>query len=378
MTIVACPAFHYPNGIWTGGTVGTSLSATATACATIDAASEAMAVVFQCPVGGSLTDIGYRTATTAVTAGPLNFDVRLETVSNGKPTGTLWSTTTNYASSVADTDDNVWKTGTLTSAATVAQGDFLAIVIKSPGSGTFSLTWGGFTNWAAPSSMFPTCLSDINVTPDGVYETLNTAGAPSFDFKISGVWYRADPWMAQLTATINSVTSASSPDEYAMSFVPPVGMRVKGAALYLSNIAAAGDFTVSLWPSASTTDGNALVQKVFDGDIIGSTTTDGVVNVIFPTSQTLTAGAQYYLGVRADTANAVGIPSMTVTQAAHMDATPWGQNMAAATRTWTAGSTSTFSIASSTAVFFALLVDGLDLPATGGGIRIAGHGGLAA
>src|SRR3990172_8330277 len=97
----------------------------------LDAADEKAAFIFRAPKAGDITEVVFLTGT--VTTGAI-VDVRIETVSltNGDPTGTLWGTTTNGAVVIANTDDNVFKTATLTLAATVAKGDLLSVVIVNP------------------------------------------------------------------------------------------------------------------------------------------------------------------------------------------------------------------------------------------------------
>lgn len=364
MTIQAIDSFLWPQLVATRGTVSTSLSVTAAAQYTLATTSAQACLVFYCPVGGSLTDFGVRTQTVSVTSGPLNWDFRVETVSNGRPTGNLWATNTNSAVSVANTDDNVWKSATLTAAATVAQGDLIALVIRSPSSGTFSFTAGGFSNLqASVGGNFPYCMTDS--AGDNTYETL-VSGAPSMSIKISGTWLRIEPLIPIMTATAATVNNGTNPDEFALRLYPPVKMRMKGAAFYIGNCAAGADFKVSVWPDSagSQTDSDALVQVAVDGDLMATTNNDGAFNVVFPTSLDLEANTPYWLGVRAETANSFLIYHAVPISATLQSAWPGGIEVYGGQRAWAAGSASAFSHFTNDAgsPFFAGIFDGIDVP----------------
>lgn len=370
MTIQTVSPFYLPAFGTLSGNWGTSASAGITFGAALDAANEAAAVCFTCPASGSLTHIAIRTQTVSVTSGPLNFDCRLETLSNGRPSGSLQAANTNAAWSLATTDDNIWKENALTAAATVTAGDELAVVVKAPGSGTFSFTWAAATLAFPLPSPFPTFVTDVNATPDGVYETNTTSVMPLLALKIDGVYHRIMPWIPLDTITANAYTNASSPDEYALRLQFPVSMRVSGAAIAIADVAAAGSFAITLWPdsASSQTDADALAQKVMDSDALGSATLDGVVHVTFAASVTLTANTPYWLGVRADSATSITKLGFTMASAIGMVPTPGGSEFYSGTRAWSGGSAPAFTNALLTQQMSAVRIDGIDF----------GSGGLAA
>lgn len=375
MTIQTVPRFLVPNAVPVLGATTTSLASTSQACATIDAANEKMAVLCHCPVSGSLTDIAFRTQTVSVTSGPLNFDVRLETVVSGRPSGTLWATNTNGNASIATTDDNVWKTVTLTAAATVTKGEPIGIVIKAPGSGTFSVTWGGFTAVNAGSGQFPCLLQDI-APADGTYDTTAVVDrAPSLAVKVDGVWWRIEPWAAVDAMQLGSFSNASGIDEVALRFVCPFGMRACGAVLYTYNMAAGAYFTVSLWPdsASSQTDADSIAQVAMSQTLWGGTTQDGIITVFFQQSPTLAINEVYWLGMRADTATAVTMVGVQATSVALMEAMVAGASGYEGQRKWTAGSAPAWTTFTTTTPLFALIVDGVDT--TSGGLSAIGHAG---
>jgi hypothetical protein len=355
VAIVTLPPFIWPRLVDLV-TVGTSVGLTSIACATADAANEKVACIFQSPVAGSFTDFAVRTQTVSVTSGPLNFDFRLETVTAGLPSGSLFGTNSNATVSVATTDDNVWKTGTLTTPPTVAVGDYMAIVVKAPGAGTFSFTWGGFGTLTTPT-MFPVCRSDT--AADGTYATL-ASNRPSFAIKIGGSWYGVPPFFASDSVTLTAFGTGSSPNEYALRFVPDFTMRVAGAAVYVSNVG--GNFKVSLWPTSVSgqTDANALAQTAVSSAAIGNNTNDGGALIMFAAPVTLTAGTTYELGVRAEVAGTLIVPSTATWSTAGTNANPGGPNNHLATRTWTAGTAGVWTPTTTSTPHLGLYVDGLD------------------
>lgn len=373
MAITTVPPFIWPRPLDLA-TVGTSIGVTSVACLTIDAVNEKMACIFRCPAAGSFTDFAVRTQTVSVTSGPLNFDFRLETVTSGIPSGTLFGTNSNVAVSVANTDDNVWKTGTLTTPPTVAVGDNMAIVVKAPAAGTFSMTWGGFTTFVTPS-MFPVCRGDT--VPDNTYPTV-ASNRPSFAIKIGGAWYPVHPFGAIDSVVLTGFGSGSSPNEYAMHFTAPFTMRVAGAVVYVSNVG--GNFTVSLWPNdnGTQTDASALAQVAVSSGAIGSATNDGGALFLFATPVTVTAGSIYQVGVRADVAGTLIVAQSVYWSTSGLAGSLSGTSVQNGTRTWSGGSAPGFSNAGTTVPHMGLWVDGLDSGGAAGGIRLAGHGGLAA
>ncbi len=360
MTIVAVPPFIWPRPL-DNVTVGTSIGVTSVATCTADAVNEKVACVFRCPVAGSFTDFAVRTQTVSVTSGPLNFDFRLETVSAGLPSGTLFGTNSNAAVSVANTDDNVWKTGTLTTPPTVAVGDYMAIVVKAPAAGTFSFTWGGFSTFTAPT-MFPVVKADT--VPDGTYPTL-AANRPSMAIKIGGTWYPIQPFAPVDSVVLTAFGSGSSPNEYGLKFIAPFTMRVAGLVAFVSNVG--GQFTLSLWPhnNGAQTDADALAQVTCSANSIGSATNDGIAMYLLATPITITKGSTYDIGCRADVAGTLIVAASVMWTTAGIGASWAGADCFQGTRTWTAGTTNSWANQTTTVAHLGLWVDGLDEPATG-------------
>lgn len=335
---------------------------------TYDSASDRLAWVGNSTVTDTLSTVYFRTGT--VTTG-CTVDVRIETVTNGRPTGTLFGTNTNVTVVIADTDDNVWKTATLTAGASLTKGDQFAIVMVVS-SGTPNLQIGGVPGAFSQSSdgLYPITLQDTGAgTWAGITGLLWIA-----EFTTAGPTYLPRLYANNGAGTITSFNSGTSPNERALRFQVPFTCRVAGLRIWMFNVAAGADSTASIWNTTGTTDAAALAQKSLDGDFPTSTTIDGCVDFIFPTPVTLSVNTTYYAGLRADTANNIGLGSYanaSVTNAVRAMAGVNAQTYLS-TRVWSAGTAGAWTDTTTTVPFIYLLIDQLDDGASAGGTTIAG------
>lgn len=120
---------------------------------TMDDGGERGALIFQAPKAGDISKI-YIAVHNVVTAPGASVDVRLETVSSsGEPTGTLADTNSNGSITISSGDAGELKTATLTSAATVTKGQWLAAVVQppdSPNEGNWGMKYYGEAYSATP------------------------------------------------------------------------------------------------------------------------------------------------------------------------------------------------------------------------------------
>jgi hypothetical protein len=364
----------------------TSFTVTNQTLVALDGANDAFAWVGDPPISGSLTTFYFRTGTTSSTSGPLNFDGRVEQLTNLRPNGTLHAANTNGAVSVADSDDNVWKECTLTSAATVTRGTPIGIRIQAPASGTFSMilsslaTNAGFLPGCAN---FPVAATDGN--GDGTFDATVTASSPCLVLLIDGALYAPTGCIPYDTWASANFSSSSNPNEKALRIYSAVSRRIIGMRAYVGNVTAGADFTFSLWPdsASSQADGDALAQVSTDGDGVVGTTIDGWVERSFSSPVTIAADTAYWAGVRADTANNAAclvatLPTLGGTVATQ--ATPGGTQMYYGSRQWSAGSAPAFTPDTAAFIFIELICDGIDVGSSGGGLlRHPGmSGGLSA
>jgi len=324
----------------------------------LDAADEKAAFIFRAPKAGDITKVVFLTGT--VTTGAI-VDVRIETVSltNGDPTGTLWGTTTNGAVVIANTDDNVFKTATLTLAATVAKGDLLSVVLVNP-----TISPGDFNVLTSQDHSVGFPYRDL-------FTTVWTKGIRPL---IVGIEYSDGSYnviQGSILALYQNTTynNGSTPDERGLIFQLPFPCSVRGAWVWVD---LDGDADLVLYDS----DGTSVLTSVsLDTNVRESALPDLFISE-FSTSINLSKATNYRLSLKPTSVTDVTLHEFTVPTAASMDSNSGGQNFHLTTRT-DAGS---WSQTTTQRPLMGLLLSSFDdaVSASGGGIRLAGHGGLAA
>lgn len=384
MAIQTVPRFSLPD--WRSAQIGVTGFASgalgAAATATLDGASDAFALTFCPPVAGDLEAFAFRTVTVSVTSGPLDFDGRIESVgTNGRPSGTLLDTDSNGAISVADTDDNVIKTCTLTTPVAVTPGTPIAIRVNAPGSGTFSVTNGGFvgSGFTWTPNGFPLYMVDTN--GDGTFDAFGATLAPVIIVQIDGVWYPIDACWPFSAMNLTNYTSASNPNERAVRIEYANGVQVCGMRAYIGNLSGTGSVTFTVWPDSASaqTDADALRQVVLDSDLYSGNTQDNWMYASFAPF-TVAAGSVIWAGVRRDSATNGSLLHCTFITGAEEANPAFSDQFYLGTRNWSAGSANAFTPDTTQIPMIELLCNGQDVGggSSGGGIRLAGHGGLAA
>jgi len=320
------------------------------------------------PINSDSIDVIYFRLGTVAAGGGATLDVRVETVVNGRPSGTLVNAGANVNVVVADTDDNTWKTATLGTAASLSYAQEFAIIIVWVSGATPNIQFRLVDGVKGLGGHYPLVLQDAT----------GTWISPGTISGVEAIVHATTAGILSLPSLIpvdgsGTITNIASGVEHALKFTLPFKTRCVGLSPALFNIAAGGDFTISLWPSSSSVDGDALMQVALDGDNAISTTTDGYVTV-FDTPVTLTATSTYYLGVRADTANTVGIGSLAVPSgiADAMRGFPIDAlTVYLSTRTWTAGTAGAWTDTTTSLFIGSIIIDQLD-DGAGGGTTIAG------
>lgn len=362
MTLQASGISHFPTLQMQGGPLSQGLAATTY---TYDSATDRVAWVGSSPVTDSLASVHFRLGNVVTGC---TVDVRIETLTNGRPSGTLWATNTNASVVINDTDDNGWKTATLTAAASFTRGDKFAIVIVVS-SGTPNLVLNGCMGTVSTALVFAHWPLTLQDTGAGTWASAANGFAWIADFTTNGPTALVGLTPVQ-AGTVTAYNSGTSPDERAMRFQLPFKTRVLGMRVAMFNIAAGADFTFSLWDTTGTTDAGALAQATQDGDFALSTTQDGFVDLFFASPPTLSAATTYYAGVRADTANNIGLGEMSnsaITNA--LRALPGvSAQVYLSTRVWTAGTAGAWTDTTTTFPMIHLIIDQLDDGAGGAGL----------
>lgn len=322
----------------------------------IDAASEKAAFIFQAPVAGDITAVAWRTVT--VTTGA-TVDVRLENVSltTGDPDGTLEGTNTNGSQVVADANDNVWFTTTLTAAATVTKGQLLALVIVNP-----AASFGNMQIALFADSFYDFPLSDL-------YTTVWTKDSrtPIMALSYGGTYYPVEgvfPYSNISTYVYNVDTVAQ--DEVALKFKVPFPTKTDGGFVWLD---ADGDFDVVLYDSDGST---VLATSTTQDANVRQSTGAAILYFNFTATATLSKDTFYYLSVKPTTTTSITLSYFDVSAVAVMDACIGGQNAHSAVRVdagaWTATTTRR--------PFISLLLNSFD-DGVGGSGGILRHPGMA-
>lgn len=373
MTMVASPLFLWPMSIgWAAAQQSTS---GANSAATFDGTADVIAWVGSALQDLTITDVAFLSG--SVTSPPV-VDVRIETVTNGRPSGTLYNsgTTNDCNATITPSGANTWQKVTLTGSASVSSGALFAIVIRyssgtAGASNNFTVQVQSESVTGAPGFL-PMSLQDtgggtFSVLANQLCFMLSSSSAPVF---VPGLWSFSS---VSQTAYNSGTAGGSGPpptgDEYAMKFTAPFKMRVCGVALNLSNIAAAADFRIFLWDNsgATNTESNALASSpVIDGDTTPSTTADGGAIFGFSAPYTLAAGSTYYIGVRAETANNIAIwtSSLAGTPPSNaLGSSPNGSTMYLSARAWSAinpGTVGAWNDDQTRVPLFKLIVDQVD------------------
>lgn len=294
-----------PFPVWPVGSSG----APSLTFSTMDAAGEKLANVFRAPVAKSIRKVHIRTMT-VTTGGTL--DVRIETVSaaNGDPTGTLWGTNTNGSLVVADTDDTVWLSVTLTADATLAVGDVFAIVLALGGTGNMQIAFYSDNFTHSPYS--DAFLTAAWVKAAGGYLMVVEYSDGSFEalpgyFDVGGI----------LGTAFNSGTATNRRGNI---FQVPFPTRAIGCWAWVD---ADGDFTVKLYDS----DGTSVLATTatIDTDQRGMAT-PGMHFVPFTAPATLLANTNYRIQVVPGTVTNLTVHDFDVSVAGMLDMFPGGQN----------------------------------------------------
>lgn len=349
--------------------------------ATFDSVTDRLAYVGMARHTDSIAKIHFTLGGTTLGS---TLEVRIESVTNGRPSGTLLAANTNVTIAIADTDDFKWKTAVLTAAASVTPGTLFAVVFVYSSGATPNMQFlVGPAFGTVTSGTFALRLQD---TGAGTWVGVANLFCWIVEMTTAGPVFYAGllPLGAQGSVAYNS---GSSPNEKALKFQTKVPRRVIGAKVFTLNTVAGADFAISLWPASSSVDGDALGQAVIDGDMTYSATADGYYEVYFGAPVTLAKDTTYYLGLRADTVNNITLAEWDVdlngSVANAMNAFPIPADglIHKASRAWAAGTAGAWTDDASMLPHILLIYDQLDDGAGtggGGGMRLAGRGGLAA
>jgi hypothetical protein len=327
--------------------------------AVLDGASEAAGCVFKAPVTGSLTAIKFGVQAT-VTAGANPVDVRLENVgvTDGLPDGTLVAANTNAAHTQNTANDKVIITATLTAAAAVTAGDNLGIRVVNP-----ATSFGNMTLYSPNTMIVVGHPYSILEVPTRAVSTRHA----SFAVVIDGVTYPVNPGFPFVdTATQNAISSGLN--QMGNRFKLAIQKRCIGIG-FRHFTTYAGNWKFHLYDGSDT---DLITSPTFDKDM-KSGAGAAPFRHTFPPGVTLAAGTLYRVVAEATEASNVQMAYREVQANADLAFVDGGIEYYMTTKTgagaWADTTTRVMDIWP--------IFDGVETGG-GGGLRLAGHGGLAA
>lgn len=373
MTLAAVGLQAFPMQMLANNTTSSSLAVNTL---TFNGTADRLAYVGKAYQADSISKVFFRTGT--VTTGD-TVKIQIESVTNGRPSGTIIATGASGTVAIADGDDNVWKSVTIGTPYTFSVGEDFAIVLTHDSGATPDLLlsavsaelggWGG-------------AMCGVNLQDTGA-GSWNTSVLARFEWVVEMTGAGGAVTMPGLFplnggGTISPFNSGTNPNERAMKLVAPVKMRVIGVSLALFNVAAGSEISVSIWDSTN----NPLAQATYDGDTAISATADGVANVFFAAPVTLDAGTTYYIGMMANNANSMSLMELSAagTGASSTAIRAFGIGTVTAhlsTRQWVGTDPGAWTDTTTTLPGISLIVDQIDDGASAGGGGLLTHPGMA-
>lgn len=231
---------------------------------TMDATGERVGHIQQIYKAGNIAKILFYTGT-VTTGDTIKASLQTVDMATGLPSGTVLTTATGQKAygtvAVADGDDNVWKTVTLTEVAAVTQGQWIAVVLEWSSYGSGNIRINNVTNASVYTSNYSHyCVTDVTASPGTwVKDVLYQCLCHHLEYDDEAYYFNLNPQYMP-GAAAGSVSSSTNPDEVGNYFQIPAKMRAFGFWLY-------GDFdyavTLSLLDASDTT----LANVVFDPDV---------------------------------------------------------------------------------------------------------------
>lgn len=299
--------------------------------------------------------------TNTVTTGD-TVDVRIETVDQaaGDPSTTLFGTNTNASLVIANGDDNVWKTATLTADADIEPGQEFAIVVVNGASGNMQIavTMEPGVSGATAAWMYP--YGDRFASAAWVKS--NRSALIAFIEMNDGLVVPVQGLFGYGPITATTFNNASATDRRGNQITLPMPASCCGCWAFMD---ADGDCVIELYDSNGTT---VLATATIDKDVRPTTGLGaGFYNWDDDGSNAgtidLSASVAYRLAIRPTSATNLTVYEFNVASAAAMDAFVFGQNMIRSIKT-----SGTWGQSTTDRTFVGLLLDKFsDGVSSGGG-----------
>lgn len=356
-----------PGGLWIPDyQFWAGAASSAFVAALLDAAADRVGVVFRVPKTGNLSKIKVRIGTVPALGGTTTLTVGIQDVdlATGNPDDVFnQSATVPNASIVANTTVTV----TLGAVEAVTKGQLRAVVIQY---GTFNT--GDQVNinrtMSGSTRQFFHHFGYAVENLAGTYTKVGNVPSISLEYDDGSYAYIPECYPVMVNGTV-AFNSGSINEKIGLKFQVPFPCKIGGAWL---GIDSDGDFDLIFYDAAGSTNLGS-----WDTDVrisaVGQTS-----GLLFNSEVTLVATTNYVLAVVPTSVTNVTLHFLDVAVAAELDQRPGGQNFHYAVAN--APTTVTDFTATTTRVpMIGLLVTAVDDGVSaGGGIRLAGHGGLAA
>lgn len=369
----------------------TGIGTTATVAA--DAQNEAGACIFTMPEDATITHIGFANSAKTGTPADTAYTISVQGVdASGLPDGTILGGGSPASRTYPDATDPAagFGSGTyhmlaLTNSIALQRGTQYALVNQRTG--------------ASDASHFLTIR--VGATTGGAgcgYPYYATADATPTWTKVTGhpwYWSVRSASKTYLFPGTNFVANQSvgTTTESGFTFTIPTGFGASNTLAVVgvqfvtgtATFAAAGTYTLNLY-SNPTSGSTTILQTTgqLDSDIISATTAGRYMEIYFP-EDSLTAlvpGTKYAIGFSASGAAAWSMRTILVPDAAAKTSAPMG-GLTFCTRTLASAypadnSDGNFTETATTMVHAELILADFTAAVAGGGLRLGGHGGLAA
>lgn len=342
MTLVALPAPI----VWPGINVVNSGAPTLQAATLLDAAGEYSAMVFNAKQAMAITHVGFYVQGAV---GSPTAEVRIETLTSGNPSGTLFATNTNGTSGTLTA--STWALVALTATANITAGqDFAVLVQYASGTSTTlsSLTASTF----GLISAFPYRVTNTTgsaVKSNGQNLQIALGSSTTTFYPLTSCY----PVLSSGGGTFNNTNGAVR----AARFQVPFTCRAIGMRVFLGP--SVGNFNIVLFDDAGSELSSSSTAKV-GANLKGSGET---VESFFDNPVTLAIGTWYRAGLEPSSATNSQINFVVLPSADYRSAMPGGTNYHYATRAsgvWTDTATDTVPLID-------IIIDQLDNGATTGG-----------
>lgn len=356
---------------------------------TADADGEGVAMAYRLDCTGTtdtITHVGYRKGTVTGTPAANSYDAFIQGIgADGLADGTdIGGGSPTLAQFTPDTSSNIWQWVALTNSVVVNRDQIICPTIKANSNLTASNNIQIAHSWRNDRTSVPYSLANTT----GAF-VRNAAVAPCMAVKSASAVY-GFPQLAAITSAYGNTAEVGMwfniPTNFCSTFkvvaiefsgsTPASGTSTHYATIYSNPLT--GTTTIKQQSSAWDVDQVAVSSSTVRHFIL-----------TFDTAYTLpalNAGEDYVIALATTTASAGGLMGMTVESAGDWDAWTGGQQFGYTSRTLTSyppdsGETGNFAAVTATQrPFIDLILSDLTAPAggSGGGLRLAGHGGLAA